>query len=258
MRSATAATRSFSSWACCALLAVVIRSPGMRLYSVSSSTLGATGTGRLWKWYSARCSESPKDRRGEGRPGTRSSYWNRNFAGHVSSVSIFEYESCVFPTSCGRCVDNHTSVIPSRIGPIGRSGKSDAGSADFVLTARGAGPRVELESQRCDFPPVLHMPVWKDLPPVWSRADVGFELRPPSHAHRVLAARRGVADHGAVRAGRRGGHARPGYDRPRGHVRGAELLRGRGRRGREADPGGRGVRGARLAVRPAAGRGRRE
>ena len=37
-----------------------------------------------------RWSESPKDSTGDGRPGTRSSYWNLNFAGHVSYVSIRE------------------------------------------------------------------------------------------------------------------------------------------------------------------------
>src|SRR5207253_2195783 len=58
--------------------------------SCSSCSDGATGTGRLWKWYRARCSESPKDRTGEGRPGTLSSYWKRYLAGHVSYVSLLD------------------------------------------------------------------------------------------------------------------------------------------------------------------------
>src|SRR3954452_8767793 len=62
-----------------------------RISNISSSG-GGTGTGRLCQWYSVWCRESPNDRAGDCFVGTRSSYWKRNFAGHVSYVLMEEYD----------------------------------------------------------------------------------------------------------------------------------------------------------------------
>jgi hypothetical protein len=52
--------------------------------SSSSGRLGATGTGRSWKRWSARCSESPKASAADRAVGRRSSYWNLYFCGQSS------------------------------------------------------------------------------------------------------------------------------------------------------------------------------
>jgi hypothetical protein len=52
--------------------------------SWSSPIEGETGTGRLWNRYRARWRESPNESAAERACGTRSSYWNLNFAGQVS------------------------------------------------------------------------------------------------------------------------------------------------------------------------------
>jgi hypothetical protein len=70
-----------------------VRTHEISSMSRSSASEGATGTGRSWNRWRARCSESPNASAGDGACGTRSWYWNSNFFGQVSYVLIDEYES---------------------------------------------------------------------------------------------------------------------------------------------------------------------